>query len=199
MDIKTNVEQSFRSLLKRMPYRQISVAAICDEANIARKTFYTYFDNKEDIVYHIFKRDVVDPQISLHQLLPSEVASSNALVFNTKLYELILQDKDFYHTLVGPLKGVDDTFIRIATRSIGVLNRMILEEGHYFDSEWELDYASYFFSASQAMLVQKWISEGMKIPPEDLGRLYHTLAIDFWAKNKRQSPDSAGSSSKGTA
>ncbi len=36
-------------LWKREPYRQISVTDICRQASIPRKTFYRYFESKEDV------------------------------------------------------------------------------------------------------------------------------------------------------
>ena len=38
------------SLMKRKPFRQISVTEICEEAAIGRKTFYRNFELKEDVI-----------------------------------------------------------------------------------------------------------------------------------------------------
>lgn len=187
MDVKQRVDQGFRRLLGREPYKKITVAEICEEAGIARKTFYTHFDNKEDVISYIFRRDVTEPQYDMHRLLPREYAEENAGLFHTRLYELVLADRDFYYKLVGPLRGVDDTFIRVATWAIYDLNIKILNEGGYFKTEWETDYTAYFFGSSQAMLIQKWISDGMEVPPEELARLYKRLALAFW----KEEPETA--------
>lgn len=181
VEVKERVEQAFRSLLEKEPYKKITVAEICEEAGIARKTFYAHFENKEDVVSYIFRRGVTEPEYEMHRLLPRDYAEENSCLFHTRLYELIKEDGDFYYKLVGPLRGVDDTFIRVATWAIYDLNIKILSEGNYFRADdWEMDYTAYFFGSSQAMLVQKWISDGMKVPPEKLGDLYKRLALAFW-------------------
>lgn len=180
MSVESAVEASFRKLLKEYPYGKITVSMICEDSGIARKTFYSHFDNKEDIIAKIFKRDVIDPQSNMRELLPHAVKNENVSMFLTKLYQSILDDKDFYYALVGPLRGVDDTFIRVATNSIYTLAHDVGHLGHYSSSEEEADYAAYFFASSQAMLVQKWISEGMTVAPEVLSSWYQKLTMGYW-------------------
>ena len=181
MGVQEAVEASFRELLLAgKPYKKITVAEVCEGAGIARKTFYAHFDEKEGIIGFIFRRDVVDPQYEMHKLLPRSLASENAQVFIEKMYDRVLDDREFYHALVGPLRGVDDTFIRVATWAIYDLNRKLFDEGAYFDAEWETDYAAYFFGSSQAMLMQKWISDGMEVPPSALAAHYCRLTMPFW-------------------
>lgn len=182
MRVEEIVEKSFRQLLKGCPYRKITVAMICEDADISRKTFYSHFHNKEDIISYIFIRDVINPQRTLRSLLPDSMREKNSELFTSKLYEPILDDREFYYQLVGPLKGVDDTFIRVASHAIYDLARSVIDAGEYFSSEWEADYTTYFFATSQAMLMQKWISEGMALSPEMLGALYRKITIGFWEK-----------------
>ena len=41
---------AFADLLASIPYGEISVSMICRRAGIDRRTFYRYFDNKEDVL-----------------------------------------------------------------------------------------------------------------------------------------------------
>lgn len=186
MNVEERIEKSFRSLLTRMSYQKITVSAICEDAGIARKTFYVHFTDKEALVAHIFKRDVVMTQSQLRELLPRDYAVENAVMFNVKLYQSVLAEKDFYIRLVGPMRGVDDTFLRVATNIIYEYNLMILDERGTELPAWERDYTAYFFGSSQAMLMQKWISDGMEIPPEKLGELYSRLALGYWRDRNDQ-------------
>ena len=179
MGVKERVEESFRELLEGKPYKKITVGEICDGAGIARKTFYAHFKDKEDVIDFIFRRDIVDPQREMHRLLPKAYSHENPQLFIERIYEFVLRDRDFYYRLVGPLRGVDDTFLRVATWAIYDLDMEILGEG-YLETDWELDYAAYFFGSSQAMLIQKWISDGMEVPPSELARLCTRLAIPFF-------------------
>lgn len=179
-DVEKRVETAFRALLEKRPYAEITVSDICRDAGIARKTFYAHYDNKEDIIARVFANEVIGPQRELHKLLPKEVRSDNAPVFNKKFYDSFLEDRDFWYRIVGPLRGIDDTFIRVVTRGLYEFNIQILSENLATTEDWETDYAAYFISSSQAMFTQKWISEGMKIPTEKLAALYRRLAVAFW-------------------
>lgn len=180
MSVEDAVEASFRGLLEKYSYGKITVSMICDDTGIARKTFYSHFNNKEDIITKIFERDVISPQFSMRAMVPHSVKNDNATMFTTKLYQSLLDDKDFYYALVGPLRGVDDTFIRVATNSIYKLTHNVGDDGHYSTSDEEADYAAYFFASSQAMLMQKWISEGMTVPPERLSEWYQKFTMGYW-------------------
>ena len=181
MGVEELIESSFRKLLVSLPYQKITVSLICEDTGIARRTFYSHFDNKEAILSAIFDRDIIRTQTSMRDILPDQVRKDNALLFMSKLYEAILEDGDFYYKLVGPLKGKDDTFLRVATNSIYRLACQVFDGSSQHTSEQERDYAAYFFASSQAMLMQKWISEKMVVPPEVLASWYQKFTIAYWA------------------
>lgn len=186
MNVEEAIEKSFRKLLVDTPYKKITVSMLCEDSDIARKTFYSHFDNKEDIISLIFIRDIVEPQRVLRGLLPDNMRATNSVMFHTKFYEAILADRDFYYRLVGPLKGVDDTFIRVASHAIYDFAYEVVQGGNYNGTEQEADYTAYFFATSQAMLIQKWISDGMTMSPEQLGALYQKLAVGYWKEEFAQ-------------
>lgn len=101
MSVEDAVEASFRGLLEKYPYGKITVSMICDDTGIARKTFYSHFSNKEDIITKIFERDVVNPQFNMRAMVPHAVKDDNVAMFTTKLYQSLLDDRDFYYALVG--------------------------------------------------------------------------------------------------
>lgn len=180
LGVKERVEQSFRRALETTPYKKITVAQLCADAGIARKTFYAHFSEKEGIIDFVFRRDVIAPQFQLRELLPRSVAVDNPKMFNVKLYECILADRDFYYRIVSPLRGVDDTFLRVVTWAIYDYNLAIMKDRLATTDPWIIDYTAYFFASSQALFTQKWISEGMVVSPEDLGDLYAKFTLGFW-------------------
>ncbi len=42
------------------------------------------------------------------------------------------------------------------------------------------DYTAYFFASSQAMFMQKWVSDGMPYTPHELAKLYEEMTRQFW-------------------
>lgn len=192
-DARLAIESSFKKLIEEKPYNMISVSNICETAHVSRKSFYVHFSNKEDILASIFQKDAIAPIRNINLLFSQPQTYDMYPVMYEKIYEQIYASKRFYKKLVGPMKGKDDTFLRIATQEIYELNIEILASHNYRGDSLKADYISYFFAASQAMLIQKWISDDMPYTPEQLARLYNEMVNDFWIgtfepKNLRTSP-----------
>lgn len=174
------IENSFKKLVMRHPYTKITVAEVCREAHLSRKTFYVNFQDKEAIVASIFERGAVEPIRMLNATLTQEQARSISPMYTENLYSYFESEKDYYQRLVGPMFGKDDTFIRVVTRSLFALNQDIL--GQFNIEELEREYVSYFFASSQAMFCQKWIADGMPIPPKRLAEIYQSMAYSYFIK-----------------
>ena len=179
MGAREAFESSFKKLVMKHPYAKITVAEICREAHLSRKTFYVNFQDKEDIVSSIFERGAVEPMRTLNATLTHEQARSISPMYTENLYSYFESEKDYYQRLVGPMFGKDDTFIRVVTRSLFALNQEIL--GQFPIEELEREYVSYFFASSQAMFCQKWIADGMTIPPKRLTEIYFSMAYSYFS------------------
>lgn len=53
------IAQSLMSLMGAMPYSRITVADICARVNLSRKSFYRYFDCKEDCLHALLDHAIV--------------------------------------------------------------------------------------------------------------------------------------------
>lgn len=179
-DTSYMIEQSLRSLVLEKPYNKITVSDICERAYLSRKSLYAYFDNKESILASIIYKDVIEPLQTINDLFTVEQAYEMNPMIYEKMYEQIFQDSDFYSALVRPMKGSDDTFIKILTRAIYDLDIQLLSRLGFTGGSRKADYVAYFFASSQAMLVQKWISDGLPYTPQQLSDLYRELTGDFW-------------------
>lgn len=175
-----SIEEAFKELLKEKPYKSITVSEICKRSNVSRKTFYVSFCNKEAIVQDLFNKHIIQPINSIHQILSEEDVVNMSYTFVVRMYESLYKEREYYTNLVKPIRGSDDTFIRVATWEIYDFNLGHISEWAHFPNEWSVDYVAYFFAASQAMFIQKWVSEGMVIPPKELGALYNQMTMPFW-------------------
>ena len=182
MGAKEAFEKSFRELVMRLPYWKITVTEICREAHLSRKTFYDNFQDKEEILEAIFENDVVKPILTMNSLLSANQSRDLMEMYMQNVYTPIYKDKEFYQRLVRPMKGVDDTFIRVVTNSLEKLNHQIMADFSPAEGI-EREYVAYFFASSQAMLMQKWIFDGMPLTPEDFGTLYKKLTGAYWEAN----------------
>lgn len=179
-DAKESIMNSLKELIEKSSYASITVSDICENAHVSRKSFYNIFANKEDVVSAIFKQDVTEPIEKLNVLLTPVQKSGMHLVFYEKIYEVIYKSPLFYRRLIGPMRGKDDTFIRVATNAIYDINIGILNSEAWAGNPLKTDYVAYFFASSQAMLIQKWVDDGMPYTPHDLALLYDEMTSRFW-------------------
>lgn len=179
MGAKEAFERTFRQLIIEMPYSKVTVTELCRKAHLSRKTFYGTFQDKEAVLESIFNEDVVMPIREMNRLVSIEQRRQLAHVLTENMYARIWDNKEFYQALIHPMKGVDDTFIRVVTHSLEALNNEIIAEMSSADG-YEAEYASYFFAASQAVLIQKWVFDGMPIEPKELAALYRKMMSEYW-------------------
>lgn len=175
-----SAEQAFKELVQEKPYKKITVSEICKRAKISRKAFYANYSDKEAIVNSLFHQHVLQPISDLHRLLNRETHESMARTFNLQMYENIYAEREYYMSLVGPMRGNDDTFLRVVTWAVYNYNMGHLPTLAEPSADWKLDYIAYFFASSQAMLLQKWISDKMLIPPKELTDLYCSMTMPSW-------------------
>ena len=179
MGAKEAIVRSFREVIAKKPYPKITVTEICRQAHLSRKTFYDNFQDKEAIVEAIFDDGVVKPIRMMNDMLSTEQAKSMSDIYMENIYVAILDDRDCYQRLIRSIRGVDDTFIRVVTHSLERLNDEILSDLTAMDAL-EREYIAYFFASSQAMLLQKWIYDGMPLSPKELGALYKKMTASYW-------------------
>lgn len=178
--ISEATERAFRELVAEKPYRSITVSDICERAHLSRKSFYSRFSNKEDIVAVIFRRDIIKPLEDINTLFDySEVRNMGVLPY-IKMYQSLYENRDFYEHLVRPTGTGGDVFVRVATDAIYRYDLPLIAILGVTADETEADYIAYFFASSQAMLMRKWISEQMAMPVEKLASLYLRMTESFW-------------------
>ena len=54
---KKAIAESLKKLMKEKPFEKISVAEICEECGLTRKSFYYHFKDKYDLVSWIFDHE----------------------------------------------------------------------------------------------------------------------------------------------
>ena len=193
MDTKQAIQESFRGLLKTTPFGKITVANICEAANVSRKTFYVYFHDKNEIVENLFLEDIIRPIGDLHNLLPRVDVESTPLLLIEKLYQSFYEHREYYSNIVDNMLQSQNIFTKVAIDKIYELDLHILSELGFRSNKRELEYAAYFFASSQAMLLQKWIRDKMPLSPSKMAQLYSDLTMPFWHEVYAKSPKTASS------
>lgn len=159
-----------------MPYAKIKVSSICDAANISRPLFYTYYENKDDLLSKIIFKDIMQPSFELQGLLPQTKVKSAAQILIEQQYQRIIERKDFYSRINSINKGAN--LIQSLTKRGTELSARILEEADL--SDLEKSYLAYLTAAAHAVLVSKWIERGYDADPKQMTQFARKWIMDCW-------------------
>jgi AcrR family transcriptional regulator len=178
------IESSFKELVMAKPFDKITIADICERAHISRKTFYSYFIDKNDLIEHIIHDDVLKPIDDLRALLPTKNYKSAPKLLVEKLYQSIYEQRGFFERLTAHEE--QHVLVNILVKEIAEMNRRILASTRLPAVEQE--YMAYFYASAQAMLVGKWIRDKWRIAPNQLASFYYKWARQFGTVSVGLSP-----------
>lgn len=102
MTKKEKIELTARELFWKHGFKKVSIEEICRKSHVSRKTYYTYFQNKSDLVVFILN-GLTDEMLKVYQ----ELIESN-LPFAEKIEKLL--DKKFEMTKSFSKEFVSDFF-----------------------------------------------------------------------------------------
>ena len=98
------------------------------------------------------------------------------------MYRNFLKKKDFY-MIVMREEGRNTLFENIIAR-IQKFNVPIYEKVE--SDKRRVEYLSYKYSSTQAMLIKKWMSDGMKESPEFMADIYFSELHDYFNFKKEK-------------
>jgi AcrR family transcriptional regulator len=154
-------------LLQTDPLEEITVSQLCQRANIPRKTFYRYFDTKEDILAFLAER------VYYYAKLSWEGHTTTELTTCVAMFRFWEEHSKLLYALFGG-KWVSVAHTRIV--------QLALEEELHSEantSTQELWAARHVFWISGFVgLMRYWIKDGMTQPSEEMGRLFYHLMTD---------------------
>ena len=84
---KEQLEITAKDLFWKHGFKKVSIDEICKKANVSRKTYYTFYENKNALVIYIYKK-VVDEAYGIYEgVVESDLSFSEKLekIFNYKL------------------------------------------------------------------------------------------------------------------
>lgn len=170
------IECSFREQIMLKPYRKITVSGICNAANVPRTHFYTYYDNKDDLLDKIVFKDIVQPVVNLQAALRGLRMKSMALVISEHMFLSVYEKKEFY----SRVNAINDSanLIRSLTNRCTVLNANILQTVDI--PEIEKSYLAYITATVQAAMISKWIERGYDTDSQQMAQFFRRWISDSW-------------------
>lgn len=148
------------SLMAELPFDEITVTRICQEAQVGRKTFYRHFQEKEDVVTLMidYLREEYEKELA-H--VPLEEAAGYHFRFLSQRMEFMLL---LYSSGCVPL----------LTERFSVLLPRVMPR--WSEDERENAYRTAAVVAGTEAVVRLWAERGFRETPEELVRL-HRFAL----------------------
>lgn len=166
---KTAIQRAYINLvITRNDISTITVSDICKKAQINRTTFYSHYLDIDDLVQSIY-----DWMIQEYLSVFKEEAENQKHSFDfVKLFRHIKENQIFYKIYFK--LGFD--FKNVFLQNEAALNI----SDYFFKDKKYLDYHVDFFAAGLTAIIQKWLKDDCKIPPEDMGKI---LVDEYQKKN----------------
>ena len=163
------IRLALMELVVEKPYQSLRIQDICNRAQVSRKTFAKWFDEKDAVLEAQLEEDFANPVRMVNSELPVRNIESATKFMIGKHYQRFY-DKRASYTAIAKSMGA----MWLAEKLIGIMEQLNLEI--FSELEWmeDSDFAAYFFSAGHAMILVWWMREGMKTSPQEMTELTDT-------------------------
>ena len=156
---KELLRQALLDLMKEKPYKQISITELTMQADLARRTFYRHFITIDDVLdYHI---QMICNEMVVMFLEEEKKDFQILVVLYFKFWEgykeflLILKKNDLLFMLLQKtMAGIRQKLSEITNKTSCPISR---------------EYSFYFTAGGLWNLMVKWIEDGTKLSPEEMG------------------------------
>lgn len=160
------LKTSLLRLLQKKHITQISVSALCKEAEINRTTFYRHYETPDDVLMEIASDYIKD----FRKFSSSWNASHDLYDEIVQLCRFIYSHSDMAKLLIrnNTNDGITKIFQELSDDFVGT--RKILYKGSPVDDD-TLCLFSSFFSVGIYTLISRWLIEDIAKTPEEIANL----------------------------
>lgn len=168
MSKKEEIADLYRQLAVQKKTTKLSVQEICDQCHISRTTFYHYYKDVKDIIEYTLLQDAI---VDNYQLIENKVIDDQTATLNW--YLSFYKHKNFY--LIAFREEGQDSLFEIVLNLLYKYNIRCFTKIYDIKDEVDMDYYAYKAAATQAMLLKKWMHDGMEVSPYKMAKYYlHT-------------------------
>lgn len=148
---KKAIAESLKKIMKEKPFEKISVAEICEECGLTRKSFYYHFKDKYDLVSWIFDHEFLGKK--------DRIIGYDMVWFFDDLFEYLYENRSFYKKLFATdgQNSFHDTFVQgIRPIAAGICGSVLPDVPAALARCYED-----FFCEGLAAAVKHWLNSGV--------------------------------------
>lgn len=163
---KKTLAQSMKELMERRSFAKISVADICENCGMSRKSFYYHFRDKYDLIHWIFREEFVQTA--------QDIAPAGSWELFRALCSYFYREREFYRRAIQ-IQG-QNSFRDYFCETIAPVVENLA-------SDWMADredkkFFTTFFGDAILTSILRWLSTPQPEPPEAyLERIHHLLVL----------------------
>jgi AcrR family transcriptional regulator len=171
------LQHALTSLILKKGYEAITIQDICDEANVARSTFYAHYTSKDDLKRSGFERkELVDRQREV-QAAPGDI-KDRSLGFSLTMFEHARDHIDLYRALVGGRGGTVSLGQIRQILSDLVRNEFVATVGKNSADNVPRELVVQYVVGAFMAVMTWWLDGGAKLPPKRIDEMFRRLAAE---------------------
>ena len=176
MNTKELITITYKQLVINKKNTKVTVKELCETIHISRTTFYKYFRD----TYQIMESILVDEGIyTLKTLLDAGLDSYSV---TEAWYINFYKNKELYYYAIKD--ETQNSLFNTLINRLTEFNCKIYKE--MYPIEFVEDYA-YKYASMQAMLLKKWILDGMKLSPKEMTNIFlHDIRSNSYQRNQSE-------------
>lgn len=145
---KQQIDQKACELFWKYGFKKVSIDEICKKSNVSRKTFYTFYENKNALILYLYNK-VIDETYAIYEgIIESDLTFSEKLekIFNLKFESTKSISMEFINDFYNPDAGELTTFFNSTIERSLKFMRDFLSEAQKkgeINKDLNLDYIMY--------------------------------------------------------
>jgi len=148
---KEQIEQKAMELFWKHGFKKITIDEICKKANVSRKTFYTFFDNKNALIIYLYSKTIDQAYVEYDKVIKSDISFSEKLekLLNQKIESTKNLSMEFVADLYHPDAGELLTFFnQVIEQSMQFMRNFLIEAQKTgdIDPQLNIDYIMFILS-----------------------------------------------------
>ena len=177
MRSKRLIMEAWRELVLEKEYKKITVSDIVERADIGRATFYAHFEDKDDLGRYMFQQLLSQVEAQIQEIL-DENSSGNELgqqlVPSLALFRIAEEKYPWFkRNATNPRTGLVMFVKPLGQRLKRELDAMDLPPR---SDDISTEIIAQFLVSGLISLVTDWVMNDMPSPPEEMDRIYQSLA-----------------------
>lgn len=173
------IEEGLFRLMEEKPYARITVSEITKKADVSRRTFYRLYREKDEVIHHY-----LGGLCQEYRTKSPVLENYNICQIAREYFSFWYQYRDFL--LLMHRCGLDEMlYYEISRVSLEVVEARIGNQR--YKDPCEMEYFADYSTGGFTLLLQRWITKGMKEKPEQYARVVSESLLKYISPVQRKS------------